>query len=207
MAACDLRNADVHHAEFHDAVLRDADLSGAQGALAVQFSGADLNGATLPESLGKFEALATVKDAAEYSRSVFIAMLAACVYSWLTIAKMTDLHMLDNSTSFPLPFISTSIPTGGFYIAAPLILFAVYIYFHLNLQRLWELLVTLPAVLTDGRPLDQAADPWLTVGLVRTHLRNLRASHVPLADCSISSPRRQHGGWFLLPSCGFGSVI
>jgi uncharacterized protein YjbI with pentapeptide repeats len=181
MSGANLGDADIRGAVFHNAVLRNADFRRVQRALPVQFSGADLSGAIIPESFGRFEALNIVKDASVYSRNVFIAMLAACAYSWLMIATTTDLHILANSASSPLPFLSASIPTGGFYIAVPLILFSVYMYFNLNLQRLWELLVTLPAVMSDGRPLDQAADPWLTVGLVRTHFRNLRGIRRPLS--------------------------
>ena len=203
LTSANLNGADFHgailsDAEFHDAVLRGADLRGTQGTLPVRFSGADLNGAKLPEAFQEFETLKVVADAAEYSRNVFIAMLAACVYSWLTIATTTDLRLLANSASLPLPFVSAPIPIAGFYTAAPLILFSVYIYFHLNLQRLWELLVTLPAVLPDGRPLDQAADPWLTVGIVRSHLRNLRVQRRPLSRVQYFSSATLP--WWLVPA-------
>ena len=98
--------------------------------------------------------LKLVEDAAEYSRKILIAMLAGCVCSWLTIATTTDARLLVNTASSPLPLVGATVPIAGFYIAAPMILLAVYVYFNLNMQRLWEQLADSPAILPGGRSLD-----------------------------------------------------
>jgi hypothetical protein len=72
--------------------------------------------------------------------AVFLSLIAGCVYSWLTIAATTDPSLLTNSTSSSLPIIQTAIPIADFYWAAPLILVAVYLYFHVYLHRIWSLL-------------------------------------------------------------------
>ena len=56
---------------------------------------------------------------------------------------------------------------------APFLL-CVYFYFHFYLQKLWEELSSLPAILPDGRPLHARIDPWLLNDLVRSHLPKLK---------------------------------
>ena len=90
---------------------------------------------------------------------MFFGLLAASLYSWLTIATTTDVALITGTASSPLPIINTNIALSGFYLAAPLILIAVYFYFHLYLQRLWGDLASLPAVFPDGEELDRQSLP------------------------------------------------
>lgn len=176
-----LQRALLRNAILRDAILCDADFTEADGLLGDQLSGADLHGAKLPDGLKEFQAIKIVEDAAEYSRKVFTAMLAACVYSWLTIATTSDTHLVTNTVSSSLPFVGVTMQVAGFYIAAPLVLLAVSLYLSLNMQRLWEQLAFLPAVLPDGRSLDKAVDPWLIVGMIRSHFKHLRSKRPPLS--------------------------
>jgi hypothetical protein len=73
-----------------------------------------------------------------------------------------------------LPNVATAIPTVGFYVAGPLVILGLYIWFHFYMQHLWMDLSELPAVLPDGRPLDRTVYPWLPNGLVRAHFGLLR---------------------------------
>jgi hypothetical protein len=101
-------------------------------------------------------------------------MLLGCVYSWLTIATTTDVRLLTNTASSPLPIIGTEIPIAWFYIAAPLVLICLYFYFHLYLDNLWGALASLPAIFPDGKRLDERAYPWLLNTLVRRHFKKLK---------------------------------
>lgn len=121
-----------------------------------------------------FKDLKAVGDISESARKLFIAMLAACLYSWLTIATTTDVNLITNRASSPLPIIQTAIPVVGFYVVAPLLLLCVYVYFHFYLQKLWEELGSLPAIFPDGRPLHARSDPWLLNDLVRSHVGKLK---------------------------------
>lgn len=182
----DLRGANLSMANFtgatlSDADLRDSNLSSADlsnvrgGLLPRQLAGADLTGAKLPEPLVKlYDKLGSVGDISDSAKKLFLALLAACLYSWLTIATTKDVDLITNRASSPLPVIQTAIPIVGFYVVAPLILLCIYFYFHFYLQKLWEELATLPAVFTDGRPLYARADPWLFNDLVRAHFPRLK---------------------------------
>jgi uncharacterized protein YjbI with pentapeptide repeats len=168
-------NCNLAGADLRDAVLRGADLSGVGGLLQPeQLAGADLAGAKLPDSLTDlFKHLDVAKKISENAQKLFVAMLAACLYSWLTIATTTDAGLVTNRASSPLPIIQTSIPIVGFYVVTPLLLLGVYFYFHLYLQKLWDEMGSLPAIFPDGRPLQAKADPWLLSDLVRSHVSKL----------------------------------
>jgi hypothetical protein len=73
------------------------------------------------------------------------------------------------------------VPIAGFYWVAPVLLAGIYVYFHLYLQRLWEALADLPAVFADGVSIDRKVDPWLLTGLIRRHVRRLRAERSTFA--------------------------
>ncbi len=120
-----------------------------------------------------YDKLENVKGISESARKIFLAVLAGCLYCWLTIATTTDVNLITNRASSPLPIIQTPIPIVGFYVVAPLLVLCVYFYFHFYLQKLWEELGSLPAVFPDGRPLHTKVDPWLLNDLVRAHLPKL----------------------------------
>jgi uncharacterized protein YjbI with pentapeptide repeats len=167
--------ADLRRANLRETNLQGADLSGSIGALRTeQLAGANLTGAKLPEQLKTlYDKLENVKGISESARKIFLAVLAACLYCWLTIATTTDVNLITNRASSPLPIIQTQIPIAGFYVVAPLLVLCVYFYFHFYLQKLWEELGSLPAVFPDGRPLYTKVDPWLLNDLVRSHLPKL----------------------------------
>ena len=145
-----------------------------EGLLPEHLAGADLTGAKLPDEIAKFPALDQVAAISSEARKIFIGLLAACVYSWLVIGTTTDVALILNTASSPLPIINTPIPIAGFYVVGATLLAAVYCYFHFYLQRLWRTLATLPAVFPDGTALDDRTDPWLLTNLVRADFTRLQ---------------------------------
>ena len=172
----DLRGAQLAHAELRETDLGGADLTGAQGLLSSQLGGAVLIDTKLPEDVAKFEGLASASEASRSAQGLFTTIILACAYAWLTIASTTDAQLLNNAAppSARLPILGIDIPLVRFYVAAPILLLCLYIYFHLGLQRLWEELTDLPAIFPDGRPLDKRAAPWLMNSLVCSHFIRLR---------------------------------
>jgi len=174
LTGTNLEGAKLGYANLRNANMQNAKLNRAKNLLGKQLGGADVCGAELPPDIHRFHGVSHVGEASKNGRKIFLAMLLGCVYSWLTIATTTDARLLTNSASSPLPIIGTQIPIVGFYLAAPILLLGLYIYFHLYLQRLWEGLAELPAVFPDGKALDKRIYPWLLNGLVRGHFVRLR---------------------------------
>lgn len=186
-----LQGAELRRANFDGAILRgtnlreadlqNANLENAEFLLTAQLAGANVAGAKLPKPIAEFAGLKTIAEATANGQKLFVAMLGGCLYSWLTIGTTKDAALLTNSASSPLPIIGTALPIVGFYMFAPIVLLAMYFYFHLNMQRLWEALADLPAVFPDGRSLDKKADPWLLNGLVSAHFARLRRERPALS--------------------------
>jgi hypothetical protein len=120
--------------ELRGADLSGQDLRGVKGLLPEHLAGAVLTGATLPDDIGKFEALGQVAAISSEARKVFIGLLVACVYCWLVIGTTKDVALILNTSSSPLPIINAPIPITGFYVIGATLLAAIYCYFHFYLQ-------------------------------------------------------------------------
>jgi uncharacterized protein YjbI with pentapeptide repeats len=102
-----------------------------------------------------------LSEISQNSRTTFFMLILACAYSYLTIAATTDAALLSNSSATPLPIIPVNVSIKWFYYFAPIILSALFVYFHLYLDRFWRCLVLLPLRHPDGRGLDNYVYPWL----------------------------------------------
>jgi hypothetical protein len=176
-----LRPEDLPGRDLTAPDMKDLDLTQMKGLLPEHLAGTILTGRALPPEIAKFEAVDQVKAISGVARKVFIGLLAACVYCWLVIGTTTDVALILNTATTPLPIINTPIPIAGFYVVGAALLAAVYCYLHFYLLRLWRTLATLPAVFPDGVALDERTDPWLLTNLVRTEFPHLRATAPPLA--------------------------
>jgi hypothetical protein len=166
---------DLTNATLRSADLRYSDLASARGLTYRSLAGCVLTDAKLPEAVAKFDTpLAQVAETSKNASLIFLAMLATCAFSWLTIASTTVPRLIKNTSTSPLPLIGADVPIAGFYWAAPLVLIGVYLYFHLYLVRLWETLGALPAVFSDGTVFEQKVYPWPLNGLPRLHFDRLR---------------------------------
>lgn len=166
----DLHGAALTGAHFERANLHHADLREASGIVETAFRGADLGGAQVPGDQLKFAGLDNVAEASKNAGKLFVSLLTGGAYAGIIIMSTTDVALLTNATAAKLPLIDTEIPVAAFYVAAPLVLLALSLYFHLYLQRLWELLADLPAAFPDGMPLDKKVYPWAMNGLIYTYL-------------------------------------
>ncbi len=170
----EFQGADLKEANLRDANLQNANFEDAKSFLSEQLAGTNVSGATLPGDIAEFKGLDHVTEISKHARNIFLAVIGGCVFSWLTIATTTDVALLTNTASTPLPIIQTKVPIAGFYFAAPLILLSLYIYLHMYLQRLWSSLAGLPAIFPDGRSLDERAYPWLLTSLVGANVPRLK---------------------------------
>lgn len=184
--AVGLKPAILSETSFNESDLSDAKLADVAGLQSQQLAGTNLSNAKLPDYLKSFEGLGHVEELCKHARNIFLGLIGSCVFSWLTIATTTDAALLTSSVSSPLPIIQTKIPISGFYLAAPLILLALYFYLHLYLQSLWESLASLPAIFPDGRKLDRRTYPWLLMSLVRRYVPVLIAHRQKFSTLSFA---------------------
>ncbi len=172
LTGSDLSNARLLGAMFRGASLRNTNLEGCALA-AYQLAGADVSSSRLPAGIDVAQQLKVVEDASKNCRTLFLGVLGACFFTFLTIGQTQDADLLFGGGASPLPFVGTEIPTVGFYYITPVVLFSLFLYLHLYLQHLWRLVAELPAQLPDGRRVDNAIYPWLLGGLTSRYVTRL----------------------------------
>lgn len=193
-----LADAKLHDAVLREASLRRANLSAADGLLPQQLAGADLTGASLPDSINveRMEEAAKLGDSADHARMIFLWMLGGCAFVWLMLISTTQLQLLANDGVVRLPLFDVDAPSSVFFLAGPFLLIAVFHYMHVYMQRMWETLASLPAVFPDGESIDRKTHGWMLLGLVRWRWRRLRGRpSMFLAQTVLSLTL----GWGLVP--------
>lgn len=142
--------------------------------------------------------IAQLSEISRNSRTTFMALILACVYSYLAIASTKDAALLSNSNATPLPIIQTNVPIVWFYYFAPIILAVLFLYFHLYLERFWRCVAMLPLRHPDGRGLDDYIYPWLiSNAIIRGEIRELSMHRV---SAWIEAWLSLLLAWWLVPS-------
>jgi uncharacterized protein YjbI with pentapeptide repeats len=197
LTGASLNGAALKEANLYGAILTDANLEGASGLIDGQLAGTNLCRAKLPEDIALFSGVDQVEKISKQAKALFLAMIGACVFCWLTIGMTRDAALVLNKATTPLPVIQTKVPIASFYLIAPVVLLALYVYFHLYLQNLWSVLSKLPAFFPDGRSLIDRVYPWLLTGLGWSHVAGLRTSRPPFSRLRFFISFVT--GWLLVP--------
>ena len=175
LVGADFENAELLDATFRDADLRDADFSGSHGLTIESFGGAKLQGASLPEDLGKFEEMENIAEISRNIQRTFQFLLILCGFASLTILSIKDQDLIvrDETSMTSLPVLNASITPITFSFIVPLLILTIYVYQCLYAISLWRLLSFLPAFFPDGMPLDRRAHPTVLNTFIRFHLNNV----------------------------------
>src|ERR1700693_715389 len=176
----DLRETILLGTELRGASLMGATLYGAEGLWVGRLGGTNLFDALLPESVAEFSSTNPIAEASKVARFFYFTTLAVSAICCLMILFTTDARLLLNSSALPLAYLGNALPMTGFYLGAPLVLFALYLRFHFLLLRLWGSIAALPAVFPDGQTPERDG-PWFLMGLIRKHFRWPRDGRSPLA--------------------------
>ena len=179
----DLRDASLVRANLQDSCLVGANLEGANlegasletamGLVPRQLAGTNLHDASLPPAILGFEALAEFARESRTAFRFFVATTSVSLLSWIVIWKTKDVQLIANLAVLRFlhsPAAAAALPTVQFYLIAPVLVFVVYLLFHLHLLRLWDSVLKLPAVFPDGRVLGEY-EPRIVLGLLRAHFR------------------------------------
>ncbi|MFQ6113370.1 MAG: pentapeptide repeat-containing protein, partial [bacterium] len=107
------------------------------------------------------DALKSVEETSKNARGILLALVAICSFALLTATTITDLQLVLNGTRLKLPIINTEVPVIPFSVSVPILGLLVFIYLHMYLAHLHELLADLPALFPDGVPLRRKLYPWM----------------------------------------------
>jgi uncharacterized protein YjbI with pentapeptide repeats len=106
------------------------------------------------------EGLKRVQDIIRNARATWFALLGALVFAAITLASVKDSAFFGVAVDTKLPVVGISVPVVSFFWAGALLIAAVYAYFHLYLELLWQALGDFPAR-SDKVPLADRIEPWI----------------------------------------------
>jgi uncharacterized protein YjbI with pentapeptide repeats len=175
-----LQEANLLGTQFQQANLQAANLKHATGLVDTQFAGANLFGTVLPETTSPLDGLKNIGQAARRAGWLLAALLVAHCLVWLRIVTTRDAQLLNNSPALPFLGLQADFPFIPFYLFGPVMTLALFVCFHLFLQRLWDGISQLPAIFPDGRTLDTCL-PWFARWAARSYCAWLRSMRSPLA--------------------------
>ncbi|WP_223421129.1 pentapeptide repeat-containing protein [Tateyamaria pelophila] len=152
--------------------------------------------ADLPTEVARINALTT------NARTTWFALLGVLVFVGITLMGVEHIDFYGVNRATKLPLVDVEVPTRLFFIAAPILTFAIYGYFHLYLIRLWDALGAADAFVK-RTPLGDVITPWL-VSDAALHLRNKKR------EDRCTTPRSLEGAAMVLNvalAWGFGLMI
>jgi uncharacterized protein YjbI with pentapeptide repeats len=169
LVEADLREATLVGANFREASLAGARLETSTGLLAPQLAGANLLGATMPDTISLGDELVQVESVSRSVRKLLAAVALACAVAWVILARTTDAQLLANAPILPIPRAGDLMPIIAFYLVGPIFLLGLYIGVHMVLQRMWDVFAEVPAVFPDGKKLEDTM-PRFVMALARARL-------------------------------------
>lgn len=136
------------------------------------------------------------------ARNTWFALLGALVFVGITLMGVEHIDFYGVNRATKLPLVNVEVPTRYFFLAAPILIAAIYGYFHLYLIRLWDALGAAPSRL-NGIRLGDAISPWLVTDAALHYRRRLR-------DDNSTTPRTLEDSAMILNillAWGFGVTI
>ncbi len=110
--------------------------------------------------------LKNIEEVSRNARTTSFGALGVLVFGAIAVAGVEDRDFFTYGVETALPLVGVTVPTVPFFVAAPVLILAIYTYLHLYLLKLWRGLGALPAhVHVEGSiesvPLDDSVYPWL----------------------------------------------
>ncbi len=100
-----------------------------------------------------------VQDIIRNARATWFALLGALVFASVTLASVKDISFFVDTVETKLPIVGISVPVVSFFWAGSLLIAALYAYFHLYLELLWQALGDFPARDKTGALLADRIEP------------------------------------------------
>lgn len=175
-----LEGANLLGARLREANLQGANLQNATGLLAAELAGTNLTFAKLPAEVTTAEDLKYVSRRGRHANWLVTAFVLLNALACWRIVSVSDTLILRNAALLPFPILRNGVPLAQFFLLSPLVIGAAYLWLHVYLQRLWEATASLPAILENGRRLDQSL-PWMVSWPARNYFRWLHTRRSALA--------------------------
>lgn len=102
-----------------------------------------------------------INQVSAVARTSWIALLGYLAFVGVTLLGVEDADFFVPSRQTRLPLVGVDIPTASFFLFAPILAAALYVYLHIILLKLWDAIADLEDPVVDGQPVGDALVPWL----------------------------------------------
>jgi uncharacterized protein YjbI with pentapeptide repeats len=104
--------------------------------------------------------IARINELSAIARTSWLALLGFLAYIGITLLAVEDADFFVPARQTQLPVVGIAIPTFSFFVFAPPLAAALYIYVHIHLLELWDALADAPNEI-DGELLGERLHPWI----------------------------------------------
>lgn len=112
-------------------------------------------------------AIKRIDDLSRSARTSWIGLLGFLAFVGVTLLGVQDADFFIPSRQTKLPLVGVAIPTASFFIFAPILGAALYIYLHIHLTKLWQALGAARHA-HGGAAVQAKVFPWLVNDLALT---------------------------------------
>ena len=102
-----------------------------------------------------------INQVSAMARTSWIALLGYLAFVGVTLLGVEDADFFVPSRQTQLPLVNVSIPTASFFVFAPILAAALYVYLHIILLKLWDAIADLTDPTFEDQPIGDALVPWL----------------------------------------------
>jgi hypothetical protein len=106
-----------------------------------------------------------INELTSVGRANWLGLLAYLAFAAITLLGVEDADFFIDTRQTTLPLVGVSIPTFSFFIFAPVLGAALYVYLHLHIRKLAGALAE-PEPQIDGAPLEAHLKSWLLTDLI-----------------------------------------
>ena len=100
-----------------------------------------------------------INQVSAMARTSWITLLAYLAFVGVTLLAVEDADFFVPSRQTQLPLVDVSIPTASFFVFAPILAAALYVYLHIILLKLWDAI----ADISDDTAPPSTASPSATI--------------------------------------------
>jgi hypothetical protein len=122
------------------------------------------------------QTLAHIAELSRNARATWFGLIGLCVFVGVTLLGHQDADFFAFGAETQLRLVNVKIPVTYFFVFAPVLVAALYIYLHLYLMNLWDALADAPARI-DGNPLADTVFPWLISHAALWYRNRVRGDH------------------------------
>ena len=91
------------------------------------------------------QTLAHIAELSKNARATWFGLIGLLVFVGVTLLGHQDADFFAYGAETQLPLVNVTIPVTYFFVFAPVLVAALYIYLHLYLMNLWDALAMAPS--------------------------------------------------------------